>query len=36
VLATATDAQWKMILGAVLMTFALMVIAYDRRRRAFG
>jgi Ca-activated chloride channel homolog len=34
--ATATNAQWKMILGAVLMTFALMVIAYDRRRRAFG
>jgi Ca-activated chloride channel homolog len=34
--ATATDAQWKMILGAVLLTFALMVIAYDRRRRAFG
>jgi Ca-activated chloride channel homolog len=33
--ATATDAQWKMILGAVLMTFALMVVAYDRRRRAF-
>jgi Ca-activated chloride channel family protein len=33
--ATATDAPWKMILGAVLMTFALMVVAYDRRRRAF-
>jgi Ca-activated chloride channel homolog len=32
--ATATDAEWKMIAGAVLMAFAL-VLAH-RRRRVFG
>ncbi len=34
--ATATDAEWKMIFGAVLMTFALIVLAYRRRRAALG
>ena len=33
--ATATDAEWKMILGAVLMAFALILLAH-RRRRVFG
>ena len=33
---TATDAQWKMILGTVLIAIALIVLAYDRRRRAYG
>ena len=33
--ATATDAEWRMIMGTVLMTFALIVFAY-RRRRVFG
>jgi LPXTG-motif cell wall-anchored protein len=33
--ATATDAEWKMIVGAVLMTFALILLAH-RRRRVFG
>ena len=33
--ATATEAEWKMIVGAVLMTFALMLLAY-RRRRVFA
>jgi LPXTG-motif cell wall-anchored protein len=33
--ATATDAEWNMILGALLMTFALIVLA-TRRRRMFG
>jgi Ca-activated chloride channel family protein len=32
--ATATDAEWKMIVGAVLMAFAL--ILAHRRRRVFG
>ena len=33
--ATATDAEWKMIVGAVLMAFALILLAH-RRRRVFG
>jgi LPXTG-motif cell wall-anchored protein len=33
--ATATDAEWRMIMGTVLMTFALIVFAF-RRRRVFG
>jgi Ca-activated chloride channel homolog len=33
---TATDAQWKMIVGAALITIALIVLAYDRRRRAYS
>ena len=33
--ATATDAEWKMIVGTVLMAFALIVLA-RRRRRVFG
>jgi LPXTG-motif cell wall-anchored protein len=32
--ATATDAEWKMIVGTVLMAFALIVLA-RRRRRVF-
>jgi Ca-activated chloride channel homolog len=33
--ATATDAEWKMILGATLMMLALMLLAH-RRRKVFG
>ena len=33
--ATATDAEWNMILGGVLMAFALILLA-TRRRRVFG
>ena len=33
--ATATDAEWNMILGAVLMAFALILLATSRRR-VFG
>jgi Ca-activated chloride channel homolog len=33
--ATATDAEWKMTVGAVLMAFALILLAH-RRRRIFG
>jgi Ca-activated chloride channel homolog len=33
--ATATDAERKMILGTVLMAFALILLAH-RRRRVFG
>jgi Ca-activated chloride channel family protein len=33
--ATATDAEWKMIAGAMLMAFALLVLAH-RRSRVFG
>jgi Ca-activated chloride channel homolog len=33
--ATATDAEWRMFMGTVLMTFALIVFAF-RRRRVFG
>ena len=29
--ATATDAEWRMIMGTVLMTFALIVFAFRRR-----
>jgi Ca-activated chloride channel family protein len=32
---TATDAEWKMVLGAALMTFAAILLA-RRRRKAFG
>ena len=34
--ATATDAEWKMIFGTVLMTFALIILAYRRRRMALN
>lgn len=34
--ATATDAEWKMILGALLMTFALIILAHRRRRTALS
>jgi Ca-activated chloride channel family protein len=33
---TATDAWWNMIAGTTLITFALIVLACGRRRRAFG
>jgi hypothetical protein len=33
--ATATDAEWKMILETVLMACALILLAH-RRRRVFG
>jgi Ca-activated chloride channel homolog len=33
---TATNARWNMIVGTTLITIALIVLAYDRRRRAFG
>jgi uncharacterized integral membrane protein len=34
--ATATDAEWKMIFGTVLMTLALIVFAHRRRRTALS
>jgi Ca-activated chloride channel family protein len=30
---TATDAEWKMIAGAILLTLGLMLLAFNKRRR---